>query len=328
MLDAHERAILEILAAHGDGLGWYALANRLGARGEHDSRNLVHVLDAMTERGLLARSPEPTRWSATELGRAALVPGPLAPAELDRAALVTGPLAPAELVEWARRLSGDLVTALTLLSTHLADQPRLVAALLQALAFAEPSARGIASSLGFLDEPHRQRLADALTTDPRPAVRAAFYSAFAPLRFDVPGTAARVFTADACAALLRRGLVDPDREVRLVATAMTFGTCSGEHVTDLLLANLASDDRDLVWRTLAALGSARDEASRAALVRHLDGPDESFAGIAVQALGARDDGRALCAERAQNDPREWVRGSARHALAVAASLAERAKRDP
>jgi hypothetical protein len=313
MLDAHERAILEVLAAHGDGLGWHGLAVRLGARGDHDARNLVQMLRAMVGRGLLASAAEPPRWSATELGRAALAP--------------PGPLAPAELVRWARELSGDVVAALTLLSAELADQPRVVAALLQTLAFAEQSARGTTLILGCLDDAHRRRLADALTTDPRPAVRAAFYSPFAPLRFDVPGTSARLFTADVCAALLRRGLFDPDREVRLLATAMTFGTCSGAQVTDLLLANLAGDDRDLAWRTLAALGSARDGASLAALVRHADGPDEGFAGIAVQALGARDDGRALCAERARSDPREWVRSCAHHALAVAASLAEQAKRE-
>jgi hypothetical protein len=312
MLDAHERAILEVLAAHGDGLGWHGLATRLGARGSHDARNLVQMLDELATRGLLARDVEPPRWSLTELGRATLGP--------------PGPLAPAELLRWTRELSGDVVAALTLASGELADPPRLVAALLQTVAFAEQSARGVTPILGWLDDDLRRRLAEALVTDPRPAVRAAFYTGFAPLRFDVPGTAARLFTADACAALLRRGLVDPDREVRLLATAMTFGTCSGAQVTDLLLANLAGDDRDLVWRTLAALGSARDAASLAALVRHADGSDESFAGIAVQALGARDDGRALCAERAQSDPREWVRSSARHALAVAASLAEQGKR--
>lgn len=312
MLDAHARAIVELLAAHPEGLAWHGLATRLGVHGGHDERNLVELLHALVDHKLVVRAAEPPRWQLTELGRATLVPGPLPPAEL---------------VRWTRELSGGLVAALTLLSEHVADPPRVVAALLQVLAFAEPAARGITPILGVLDEPHRLRLADALTTHPRPAVRAAFYGPFAPLRFDVPGTSPRLFAADAGAALLRRGLLDPDREVRLLATAMVFGTCSGAQVTDLLLANLASDDRDLVWRTLAALGSARDEASLAALVRHADGPDEGLASIAVQALGARDDGRALCAERSRSDPREWVRSCARHALAVAASLAEQAARE-
>jgi hypothetical protein len=70
MIDGHERAILELLAAHGDGLGWHAIAVRLGARGQHDPRNLVHVLDGLTGRGLLAAADG--RWTLTELGRATL----------------------------------------------------------------------------------------------------------------------------------------------------------------------------------------------------------------------------------------------------------------
>lgn len=312
MVDPHERAILELLAAHGP-LGWHGVATRLGRL---DARNLVHVLDGLTARGLLATDgpAEKTQWALTALGRKTLAPHP------------PGPLTPDELVAWARDLTGEPTAVITRVYSELADPPRLLAALLQVLAAAEASARGVVLALGCLDPDTRLRLAETLTTDPRPAVRAAFYTGFAPLRLDIPGQAARLFPDEACAAIVRRGLADPDREVRAQATTMVFGTCLGAHVSDALLANLETGDHDLRWRTLAALGGATDDDSRAALEQHLDGPDLGLACMAVQALGARADGRALCRQRAERDAREPVRNAAHHALAVAASLAEKARR--
>ncbi|MEZ4448438.1 MAG: EI24 domain-containing protein [Nannocystaceae bacterium] len=300
---ALERAVMELLAAGHGGRGWHELATRLSSYDVPRQPGLMEVLALLVERRWASRegSPEGSgRWALTSLGAAVLRGA--GPAEIADAELAT-------------RLRAGPRGYFPWILGRLADPAGLEADLRRLLV--DPSAvDAVVRGVVLLPTERRRVFVRELAQDARKGVAEALLAEWGGDQLEVQGQGSWGLVGEDVGPLLRAGLGHPAPEVRAQAAGLVFTTASAEAWTPELLANLSHPSPHLRAVTALALGSAADEASRAALARLLADDDAFVAGRAVRALAARPDGRAL-ATAALDDPRPDVRASASYGLAVA-----------
>jgi hypothetical protein len=298
--DPVERAVLEILERGGP-LGWHEIAVRLGNRDVPRDRDLMTVLKAMRDRGLVVsvrHEGERDRWEITAPGRALLTP---ATPDNDLIAALRG--GPGAMIAGYQALLIDDHAYEAELHRLLRDRPDAVDA--------------VAQGLLLLPEERRARFARELWSSPDVSVRRALYQFLEPSRLDLQGAGWKALPDDEWHAFVASGLDDADAEIRRIAAALVFATAAGTRFVDdlLLLVSRGELETAATRETLVlALGSASDPDSLSALRAIATGPDPRLAGAAVRALAARPDGVAD-ALAALDDKRPAPRAAAELAVA-------------
>jgi len=315
-LTEHERGVLQLVRDGGEQASWYWIAKRVALRGLPLVPDAMKVLEALRARGLVADrelGDGMDRWWLTPEGEAAL--GGAASARA--AARAAGPLDRRELAALIQALRKDVLTTMRAVKPLAGDSVRLWQALRQAVEADEATALMAATAAVMLQDAERGPFVRELAGDPRPAVRAAVFDAFAPPQVETAGEAVRFLPDDELDALLRGGLADRDRDVRTVAAKLAFASGRGASLVPELALQLDAPERPLRWWSILALGSARDPMSGELLAQILGETDEMMAQAAVRALAARPDGlHAWLA--ALDDPRPAVVDAAIFALAKVA----------
>ncbi|HSR96318.1 MAG TPA: hypothetical protein VLM79_04565 [Kofleriaceae bacterium] len=289
-LTEHERGVLQLVRDGGEQASWYWLAKRVPLRGLPLVPDVMTVLAGLRERGLVADRELGNgmdRWWLTPEGEAALG-GAANPREAARAA---GPLQRRELAALIEALRKDVLTTMRAVKPLAADSVRLWQALRQAVEADEATALNAATAAVMLRDAERGPFVRELAGDPRPAVRAAVFDAFAPPQVETAGEAVRFLPSDELDALLRSGLGDRDRGVRTVAAKLAFASGRGGALVPELTLQLDAPERALRWWSILALGSARDPMSGELLAQILGEADDMMAQAAVRALAARPDGQ-------------------------------------
>lgn len=324
-----ERAVLALVRAGQPNASWHWLATRLPLYDVPLVPDVLTVLEALRERGLVMDQiigGGLDAWSLTDAGRARLEA-----LESVEALKDSGPLSAAELAQLTAALRGGAQATIAALMPYADDGAKMRAVLQRALASDHGLAERVAFGAAMLPASERAVFANELAVDPRPSVRAALFSAWAPARKDIPGEAVRVLSDRDWDALLRRGLSDAEVEVRSAAAALTFASDAGGGLVDELMACLRAPVRELRYWAILSLGAAGDAPSLEALERFAGDREPMLAAAAVRALAARRDGHERWLA-ALGDPRADVYQAAVFALAeVAVALApehvERIERD-
>jgi hypothetical protein len=307
-LSEHERGVLELVRDGGEQASWYWLAKRVPLRGLPLVPDVMTVLKELRARGLVADrelGDGMDRWWLTPAGEAALA-GAAAPR-------TAGPLDARRLAALIAALRGDVLTTMQAVQPMAGDSVGLWQALRQAVAADEATALNAATASVMLRDADRGPFLRELAADPRPAVRAAVFDAFAPPRVETAGEAVRFLPDDELDELLRGGLTDRDRGVRALAAKLAFAANRGAHLLGELTVQLDAPERELRWWSILALGGARDPLSGELLARILGEDDEMMAAAAVRALAARPDGRRAHLA-ALDDPRRAIADAAIFAL--------------
>lgn len=294
-----ERGLLRLVRDGGDRASWHWIATRAPLAGLPLEPYALATLKELAARGLVSRADVGggmDRWTLTESGQAAIDAGAAGADD-----------------EVLRLLRADIVTALRGLLPRAGDALRLWESLRRAVRADPGVAKNAARAAMLFEETDRGPYLRELAADPRPEVRAAAFSAFAPPRVEAPGEAVHVVPDDVLDEIIRQGLVDPDRSVRSEAARTAFAADRGAAVLGELVANMEAPERDLQWWVTLALGGARDPISLAQLERLAGGDDLRLAGAAVRALAARPDGHPAWLA-ALRDPRPEIWPSAAFAL--------------
>jgi hypothetical protein len=313
--------LLALVRDGGERASWHWIGTRVARRDLPLVPDAMTALDALQAAGLIRRiSPGGERLDRFELTNAGA--DVLAGRRALTAPAASGPLPAGELAALIAALRGDVVSTLDAIRPRAGDSLRLWAALRQAVAADPATALNAAIGALALAEADRAAFLGELVGDPRPAVRAAAFAAFAPPHSEAPGTAMRSIADPELDALLRRGLADPDDEVRTAAAKLAFAADRGGALVGELMVNLEAPARELRWWVVLALGGADDPISLRVLEQLAAENDLMMATAAVRALAQRLDGRAAW-RRALDDPRAGVAPAAIFALArVATALDE------
>jgi hypothetical protein len=302
-----ERVVLHLVREGAGNASWHRLATRLPSFDVPLVPDLMEVLRDLNARGLVTQtlvSSGMDRWAITPQGIAQL-----------EGKTIAGPLDAAELAAFSADVHAGPHTTLKALKPYLDDGLRLWSILRQLL-HANPSDAQRVAELGlFLPASERGPFAREMTDDSRAFVRAALFRAWIPARNDVPGKPLPTVPDAELDEILRRGLTDPDLDVREAAAAVTFAAVRGASLAAELVVNLGTPSGRLRWWSILALGGASDELSRELLVERVAGNDMAEAAAAIRALGQRADGRDAWFHGI-GDPRPDVRDAAVFALAT------------
>jgi hypothetical protein len=262
-----EKVLLTLIHQKDGQASWHFLATRLPAYDVPLGVNMMTVLRGMADRGLvtsMAVGGGMDRWSCTAAGRAILESPP------DVGELIAAAHA-RDFADWIRAL------------IPLADDgPRMSATLRRVLEADETSANRVAFGAAIMPHPERLPFALQLLDDARPHVRASFFRAWAPPRFDWPGQATVPVPQPELDRLLKRGLTDSALEVQEPAVACVFGAARGSQFVAELTLLAQSPDRHLRWCAVVALCTA--PAARPLLDKITLDPDPGIAEAARYAL--------------------------------------------
>jgi hypothetical protein len=310
--EALERTVLRLVREGGGRASWHTLATRLPSHDVPLDPDVMTVLKSLQARGLVTRAEiggGMDAWAITPAGEARLDEA----SRDDRGPPRGGPLAPDELSRFAGALRDDPATLARALLPYADDGLTLWAILRQTLASDATSAEAVAAAGLFLPRTERAPFARELLDDPRPGVRASLFRAWTPVATDVPGDPLPMVDDAELDEMLRRGLMDPSREVREAAATVAFVAARGAELLGELIVNLEAPEPGLRWWSILALGAASDPLSRELLTGLLGGEDLAVAAAAVRALGTRSDGRDAW-RACLDDPRADVRDAAIFAL--------------